>query len=306
MRPPFPHIIDSTILANIRMCQQKAKWQYLDHWKPQAESVHLVAGKAFASGLEAARNTFYRDGRPADEAICDGLTALTKEYGDFEPPGDSPKSWVRMAGALEYYFSVYPLGGDRATPRFFGDRHGIEFSFAIPIPVLHPETSDPIIFCGRADMVADAFGGLMLYDEKTTTQLGARWSRQWEMRSQFTAYTYGLLEHGINPTGVVVRGIAIRKDGYDNMQHITYRADWERERWLRQTCKDLERFKAAWLADDYDFNLEGACQEYGGCMFTRPCKSKEPQEWLKVEFARRVWNPLAREEESASTALSSS
>lgn len=296
-RPPFPKVFDSTTVSVIRACQQRAAWQYLEHWKPQTESVHLVAGKAFATGLEAARNLFYRDGRPADEAVCAGLTALVKAYGTFEPAEDSPKSWTRMAGALEYYFSVFPLGGDRATPRFFGDRHGIEFSFAIPLPVLHPETGEPLLFAGRADMVADSFNGLMLYDEKTTTQLGPHWGKQWEMRSQFTAYSYALLEHGINPTGIVVRGIAIRKDGFDNKQHITYRADWERERWLRQTVKDIERFKTAWETGEYDYNLDHSCQEYGGCLFLRPCKSKEPNEWLKLEYTKRVWNPLTREEE---------
>ncbi len=285
------------MMSAIRACQWKAKAQYFEHWKPQRESEHLVAGKAFATGLEVTRNAFYRDGRPAPEAIGMGLSALFKAYGYFEPPQGSVKTWDRMAGALEYYFDVFPLGGDRATPRFFGDRHGIEFSFAQPLPVLHPETGDPLIYAGRADMVADSFGGLMLYDEKTTTSLGPRWTQQWEMRSQFTAYSWGLLSHGINPTGTVVRGIAILQNSYNHAQHITYRADWERERWLRQTCKDLERMKRAWLEDDYDWNLDHSCSEYGGCVFTRPCKSPEPIKWLEAEFVKRVWNPLTREEE---------
>lgn len=295
-KPPFPFVVDSTLISTLRSCQTKAKWMYLDHWKPQRESVHLVAGKAFAAGLETARNLFYRDGKPAAEAICAGLTALTKEYGAFESPPESAKSWVRMAGALEYYFEVFPLGADRATPHFFGDRHGIEFSFAVPLPVLHPVTGDPLIFAGRADMIADSFGGLMIYDEKTTSSLGPTWGNQWEMRSQFTAYTWAALQHGVKPTGVVVRGISILKNSYDNKQHITYRADWERERWLRQTCRDLERFKAAWLADDFEYNLDHSCAEYSGCVFTRPCKSKDPQPWLEQEFTRRVWDPLHREE----------
>jgi len=297
-KPPFPSVIDSTLLATIRDCQIKAKWMYLDHWKPARESVHLVAGKAFASGLEAARNAHYRDGKPPQEAIGMGITTLVREYGHFETPPDSPKGVWRMAGALEYYFEAFPLGADRATPHFFGDRHGVEFSFAIPLPVRHPVSGDPLIFCGRADMVADSFGGLMIYDEKTTSQLGPLWGNQWEMRSQFTAYSAALLQHGINPTGIVVRGIAIRKEGYDNKQHITYRADWERERWLRQTCKDLERFKQSRLADDYDYNLDHACQSYSGCVFTRPCKSKEPEPWLEAEFVRRIWDPLHREEKT--------
>lgn len=54
-RPMFPHAIDSTMLATFRSCPQKFFRQYIQHWKPKTESVHLIAGGAFAAGIEAAR-----------------------------------------------------------------------------------------------------------------------------------------------------------------------------------------------------------------------------------------------------------
>lgn len=299
MRPPFPEVWDSTMLSAGRSCPRKLELMYVEHWKPSAESVHLVAGGAFAAGLEAARREFYVQGRSAEDAQAAGLDALWKHYGGFECPQEESKSPMRVAGALEFYFSEYPLGADGAAPVYWGNTHGIEFSFAEPLPVIHPTTGEPLIFAGRADMVANAMGGLFLYDEKTTKSLGASWANQWEMRSQFTAYCWGMRAYGINPAGMVVRGVAILKEKYTTAQAITYRASWEVERWLHQTTRDLERFKSMWEAGYWDYNLDHACSEYGGCPFSqRVCKTKveDQPRWLEMYFHKKRWDPLTRQE----------
>lgn len=151
-KPIFPHAIDSTMLATFRSCPQKFFRQYVQHWKPKAESVHLVAGGAFASGIEAARLAFYEHGKPALDAEAAGLQALIEHYGDFECPPDSAKSLERTCGALEFYFQNYPLGDDGMEPVLMpGGKRGIEFSFAEPLPFAHPVTGDPILYTGRAD-----------------------------------------------------------------------------------------------------------------------------------------------------------
>ena len=298
-RPFFPVAIDSTTLAAFRSCPQRAYRQYMEHWKPAAESVHLIAGGAFADGIEQARRCFYEQGTSAEDAVAMGLQALITKYGDFECPPDSAKSLERTAGALEFYFENYPLGEDGAVPiRFADGRHGIEFSFAQPLPINHPVTGDPILYTGRSDMVAEAFGGTYIYDEKTTSALGPSWSKQWEMRSQFTGYCWAAQEFGLNPTGVVVRGVSILKTKYDTQQVISYRSPYEIDRWLHQTCRDIERMIQCWNEGYWDFNLDHACSEYGGCAFQSICKSSDPEAWLKTYFVKRVWNPLARKEQT--------
>src|SRR5436190_216947 len=101
-RPPFPSVIDSSMMHAFKSCPQKAYLEYVNHWKPKVPSVHLHAGKAFAAGLERARELFYIEGVPEAEATEQGLLTLLKEYGDFECPEDSDKSATRMAGAFEY------------------------------------------------------------------------------------------------------------------------------------------------------------------------------------------------------------
>lgn len=298
-RPMFPHTIDSTILSTFRSCPRKALLQYVEHWKPKSNSVHLVAGGAFASGIEAARNCFYVSGGSAEDAEAAGLAALIKHYGDFECPADSAKSLERMCGALEFYFYHYPLGADGADPITLANgRRGIEFSFAEPLSIAHPLTGDPILYTGRSDMIAERAGGVYIYDEKTTSSLGASWGRQWEMRSQFTGYSWAAKKQGVKTAGAIVRGVSILKAKYDTLEVATYRSQYEIDRWEEQTCRDIERMQRMWQEGYWDFSLDGACTEYGGCSFVQVCKSSTPEDWLPVYFEQRVWDPLARSEVS--------
>lgn len=329
-RPMFPHTIDSTMLAAFRSCPQKMKLSYVDHWKPKSDSVHLVAGGAFAKGIEVARKAFFEGKRiwaeswdvlveqpephyerstrwheeddptlagNTEESQGLGLAALMAAYGDFECPSDSAKSLERTAGALEFYYANYPFGADGTSPVTFANgRRGIEFSFAEPLPFAHPVTGNPILYTGRADMVADFAGGTYVFDEKTTSQLGASWSRQWELRSQFTGYVWAAQRTGLAVQGAVVRGVSILKTKYDTQQAITYRSAYEIERWLSQVVRDLGRMQQCWESGWWDFDLDHACAEYGGCQFQRICKSESPGTWLPMQFERRVWDPLARRE----------
>lgn len=297
LRPLFPPAVDSTMLAAFRSCKHKMFRQYVQHWKPKAESVHLVAGGAFAKGIEVARRAFWEDGHSPEDAEALGLQALITDYGDFQCPPDSAKSLERTAGALEFYFSNYPLGGDGAEPVTFANgRRGIEFSFAEPLPILHPTLGQPILYTGRADAIQDFAGGVYVFDEKTTSQLGASWSRQWELRSQFTGYAWASRENGIPVDGCIVRGVSILKTKYDTQQAITYRPQWEVDRWFAQTCRDVHAMIRCWEEGYWDFNLDHACAEYGGCNLSQICKSNDPETWLNGYFEQRVWDPLARRE----------
>jgi hypothetical protein len=311
-RPMFPHTIDSTILGTFRSCHQKAFRAYIEHWKPKSESVHLVAGGAFAKGIEVARKAYFEgvavvpkvetvfnpemavyDRKVTwEESACDvgdsenaqmlGLQALVAAYGDFECPPDSAKSLERTAGALEFYFANYPFGMDGTNPvTFQNGRRGIEFSFAEPLPINHPVTGDPLLYTGRADMVADFAGGTYVFDEKTASQLGASWSAQ---------------RSGLNVQGAVVRGVSILKTKYDTQQAITYRTPYEIDRWMGQVLRDLKAMIQCWEEGYWDWDLDHACAEYGGCMFQSICKSETPQDWLPMYFEQRVWDPLARKQ----------
>lgn len=326
-RPPFPLVLDSTLVAAFRSCPRKFYLSYVEHYKPKSDSVHLVAGGAFAKGLETARKAFYAgeyekpvffetqspEGLPirmvrweehrcesgnGDLAAALGLQAMLAAYGDFDCPPDSAKSAERMAAALVYYFDEYPLVGESAPPHVMPDgKPGIEFSFAEPIEVMHPETGDPLIYCGRMDQVVDFAGAVFGEDDKTTVSLGASWSGQWDLRSQFTGYTWACQRAGIPLEGFLVRGIGVLKTRFDTQQAVTYRPAWQLERWHKQLLRDANRMIECWKEGYWDYNLDHACTEFGGCTFRKVCLSQDPQPWLDSGFVRKVWNPLTRVEE---------
>lgn len=298
----FPVALDSTMLATFRSCPQKFFREYLQHWKSKEPSIHLWAGGAYARGLEIARRSFYELGRPIAEAEAAGLEALIRAYGSFDSAGHA-KSLERMCGALEYYFTQYPLDTDAATPLRLSDSHrAIEFSFALPLPILHPQTGDPLLYCGRCDMLADFAGGIYVFDDKTTSSLGSQWSRQWQLRSQFTGYVHAARQCGIDAQGALVRGVSILKTKYETMQVLTHRSQFLIDRWYAQLLTDINRmitmFKAHAAVGDaaFDYNLDHACAEFGGCAFVRICESPTPEDWLPMSFSKREWLPLSREE----------
>jgi hypothetical protein len=297
MKSPFPTVIDSTIMAAFKSCPQKANLEFIQHWKSRDPSVHLVAGAAYAHGIEAGRRAFYIDGLDAETSVAIALKACLEHYGDFQCPADSAKSPERTAGALEYYFSQYRLGEDKAIPLSLpGGASGIEFNFLEPLDINHPETGEPLLYSGRMDMMCSYEGMKLGEDDKTTSQLGASWPRQWDLRSQFTGYVWGAGRAGIKLDGFLVRGVSILKTKYDTLQAITYRPGWMIDRWYEQLMKDLQRMIQAWESGYYDFNLDHACAEYGGCPFRSVCQMKEPLPLLQQQFERRKWDPVARTE----------
>ena len=302
IRPPFPAVIDSSLLAAFRSCPQKARLEFVEHFKPAEPSVHLHAGAAYASGLEAARVAYYVNGKSPSESEAIGVMALLKHYGDFVCPEDSAKSANRMAGALEFYFSRYPLDKDPAVPITLpGGKRGIEINFVEPIdledPTMrHPETGDPLLICGRLDQAVEYQGLILGEDDKTASQLGASWPRQWDLRSQFTCYIWGVRRLGIPLQGFLIRGVSILKTKYDTMEAITYRPEWELDRWHQQVKRDIRRMISCWEEGYWDWNLDHACTEYGGCLFRNVCKMSDPSLLLEQQFQRRKWDPILRTE----------
>jgi len=139
-------------------------------------------------------------------------------------------------------------------------------------------------------------GGVFICDEKTASSLGATWSRQWDLRSQFTGYAWGCREAGIRVDGAIVRGVSILKTKYDTQQAITYRPAWQVDRWYNQTCDLIEEIKWRWEHNKWPYNLDHACADYGGCGFRQACSSQDESSWLETYFERRHWNPITREE----------
>jgi hypothetical protein len=313
MTTTFPEVVDATLLHTIKACEGLAFRTSIQHWKPKGESVHLLAGRAFASGLEEGRKAFWEEGLDAEDAEARGFLRLMEIYGDYIPPemgSGSNKTLDRMLGALEFYWDEFPLDRDQQNPQCDGrpielasGKRCIEFSFAEPLDLMHPETGEPLIYCGRADMIATWAGGTYVWDDKTTSSLGGSWAQQWDLRSQFSGYAWAARKAGIKVDGVIANGVSILKTKYGRDRAPTMRPQWEVDRWYEQTLRVLQRFIRSWEAwklsgmiSAFEWNLDDSCASYGGCIQRTICKAQNPEPWLPVDFTRRKWDPLTRTE----------
>lgn len=303
----FPPVLDSTLVNDWRSCNRKGFFSGFRKLKPKGISIDLHAGGAFARGLEATRRAFYEHGQPANQAVEFGVFALLREYGypQHNKP-DTNKTFDRMAGALVAYFDQYPLGSDYLQPALIAGKPAIEFSFAIPLDewgLFHPETNDPLIFAGRADMVAQYKNSFYIEDEKTCSQLGESWGKKWELRAQFMAYNWAALRMGVDVAGTIVRGICILKNDTKFAEALVRRNDLLLARWEAQTKRDITSMlnHYRWLRDSdftatdiFNYSLGDACESYSGCPYRELCLARDIEPYIAADYEENTWNPLTR------------
>src|ERR1700758_3691273 len=194
----FPAVLDATMLASWR-CKRKFELAFLQRYGAAGRSIHLLAGGAYAKGLEVARKAYCEGDRP-EVALQKGIVALITEYGDADAAGTA-KTLDRMVGALEFYFDRFPMESDPCRIATIAGVPAVEWSFALPLPFTHPDTGEPLLYAGRTDAIMEFVGGLYCLDDKTTSSLGESWSRQWTLRGQFTGYAWAARTLGIRFAG---------------------------------------------------------------------------------------------------------
>lgn len=291
----FPTVLDSTALNSYRSCPRQFWWSQIRALRPRGGSIHLHAGAAFARGLEVARRSSYLLNNPPEIAVQAGLTALWDAYGSVEA-SDQQKTVDRMSGLLEAYFDHFPLDRDEIQPARIAGAPAIEFSFAIPLPINHPVSGDPLLIAGRCDMIASFQEAAYTLDDKTCKQLGASWASQWDLRAQFDTYNWAAREYGLRTAGTIIRGCCIRasQHDYDFTQVVTMCPEWRLERWYTNTLLTIRHMIDDWHNGEWLYNFGETCNAFGGCPFRRMCERREPEPWIDIEMEHNDWNPLER------------
>ena len=295
MTPSFPHVIDNSMRAEFVSCPHAFFRRYVEGWSRTGRSIHLHFGGAFAEGLAAYRLAFYGDGRSLDDSLAAGMAAIVAAWGDYEPRDDETKTLERCVGALESTVAQYPPITDHVQPLLSAGRPAVEFDFALPLPISHPESGEPLLYSGRFDMLAKLGDSIYVEDDKTTSQLGPQWAKNWRLRSQFTGYVWGARAYGYEAQGAIIRGISILKRGFGHAEVIESREQWMIDLWYAQLLRDIRRMIASWREGYWDYNLADACSSYGGCQFLDICRSPAPERWLEGgDFEQKVYDPLGK------------
>jgi PD-(D/E)XK nuclease superfamily len=298
----FPRAIDSTMRAEFIACPRKFYWSFGRKLGPREPSADLHAGGAYAKGLETIREAFYYHKLPFAEAFEKGVLATIEYWGDYEPPEHKQqKNLERVLGALSYYFEQWPVESDYVKPYQWEGGHGVEFTFSMPMEIAHPQTGEPLLYCGRSDMIAEYQGQLWVEDDKTTSQLGPTWAQKWDLRAQFTGYCKAARDFGLPVAGAIIRGLSFLKptktnpSGFGHAEAITARPQWMIDQWWEQLHYDTERMIESWEAGRWDQDLSDSCVAFSACPFTRLCLTPEPEGWIEGNYATRNWDPLAKD-----------
>lgn len=299
--PEFPLMITASLREQFNKCPRKMYWGTIAGLQGKGESTHLIAGAAYAKGLEVFRREFYSSDRSPESfesAAAHGLVALLSAYGPHEPAADSPKTYDGTVSAYIEHLVRYSLPGEHAPPSQGPNGPRVEFSFSLEIPdCYHPVTAEPLLYVGRADQIVDYNGALFVFDDKTTSSLGPLWSQQWDLRSQFTGYVWGATESHLPVVGAIIRGLSILKTKCDTQEAIVYRPQWMIDRWKERLVWDVQRMIAHWRDNYWPHSGEEshACSDYGGCGFKVLCTAEHPDQYIPVYFDRGRWDPMKRE-----------
>lgn len=299
LRGEFPAVIDSTMIAAFHDCFTKGYWEFMRNLRGGGVSIDLIAGGAFARGLEVTRKLFFGSGRPWIEALEEGMAAALTEYTEELgvsgiPEGKEKKGPDRVIQAMDYYFEQWPAQTDHIQP--YMDSTGqpmAEYTFSIPLPYRHPVSGDPLVYAGRFDLVGLYNKQIVGTDEKTTSQLGPTWSSKWNLRGQFAGYVWAMRQFNLPAVGMIVRGISFLSKGFGHAESLQMRTEWQVETWRNQMFHTVERMLLAWHEGWFDQVFAEACSQYGGCPFQQLCNSPNPESWVS-KYQVKKWNPLAR------------
>jgi PD-(D/E)XK nuclease superfamily len=272
----FPVALTNSMVRDFVACPFKWYLSYCLRLSPAVENIHLAAGGSFASGLKAARLAFYSDKESQEDALCEGVKALLMDWPFDDARAETTKSLPAVVMAFADYLDHYPFATDMLKPAKFHDgRLGIEFSFSNELPISHPQTGEPLLYCGRADMLASIDDFLVITDEKTTSSLGAGWANRFRLNGQFLGYVHSARQHGYEVLGCFIRGIAIRNDRTDIAQTTLLPGKVLIETWYRDLLRHVGSMVTYWHLAQRRIDpvrvYGEACSAYGGCQYDSVC-----------------------------------
>jgi hypothetical protein len=282
--PRFPLSISNSKLEDAA-CAIKFRDKHIFRLTPETKSIHLCFGGAFASGLAAARTAFFIEGADSSTALSKGLRALLIEWDIDDPQisARSTKNIVSCCEALIYYLDRYPLPTATPTPLRYAERGAIEFSFALPIPVMHPETGEPLLYTGRADMIGGdpaAPDYLFIVDEKSTTYLGDGWPSKMRMRGQLMGYQWAAQEHGMHILASFIRGIAPRSGGdFDIAETPLIFKPYHIDRWYNSMLSKVRHMVRCFVEDEWPYDFSFSCTQFNAlCAHAPRCMARDPDD----------------------------
>lgn len=311
----FPEVVSSSIVSSYQACPMKFWYQSVLNLKTRQANIHLNAGGALAAALNDFRRSYYGHHSPVrgdvDLSLAVGLRTLINAYRvDNQSPSAweeieaSPKGLSNMAVALVAIVETYNPADPYGLHPYVDDTGEVwaERSFSFETQVLHPETGMPLLFAGRTDWIGVHNGHQYVMDEKTTSQMGAKWADQWALRGQFIGYSLGFAPSFPQLAGVWVRGVCLLKDTIKLAEHPVIVPQWQMREWWTDLNYALADMVRDWKNGHFRHDRGSACASYSGCSYLTLCtKPPEHRKSFSAHFEQSVYDPLSGEDKKLET-----
>lgn len=309
----FPEVVSSSTIGAYQSCPRQFMYSHILNLKPKATNIHLNAGGALASALNVFRHNFYGTHSlykgDIDSSLALALEDLIKYFGEHVGTA-SPSEWdtldllpkglPNLVVCLVAYIETFNPFDPHALHPYVDEEGKVwaEQNFAIPTQVMHPETGMPLLYSGRTDWIGVHNGYLYVMDEKTTGQMGAKWSNQWNLRGQFIGYTLGFGASMPNLAGTWVRGICLLKDTIKMAEHPVGVGRWLIREWWQDMNYLLEDMVRDWKRSHFRADRNKSCTGYSGCTYMTLCsKPAEHRKSFSVPvFDVAKYDPMTGED----------
>lgn len=305
-KPPLPDILDATMLTSFRDCEAQFYRTHVLKCAPGEPRIPLIAGSAFAAGLEAYRRAYYHDGYSKESAYDIAILSTIADWGDNDPfpvGRHSSRSLDRVLIAIRDYFNVYPPDRDPFQPHLRADNNAptFEFNFVVPLDPakgfpLHPSTGEPFMWAGRSDGLGSFHCLPVFSDEKSTESLGQTWASKWLLRNQFLSYAWCYREMGLPYRSALVRGVGLLKTKITHAEALITYPDHLLDLWERNAIFSIDQMVQMWEQNSWPERIGNACTSFGNCQFMDVCLAHPSYQTnvLSTGYVYRNWDPASQ------------
>ena len=304
--------VDHSTISTFRLCQEKARLNYVLHLRPNKPSHPLSFGHAFHAAIQE----YYGEGFSVEKA----LSAFIKDCQDNDAQlpinieNDEKRSIERGLGLVNAYISKW----SESEHYDIISKEYIEVGFAV---YLMDWNSRPVMYVGRIDRIMKSrlSGKPYIFELKTTGGGLSQFTKQVRPNHQITGYQWACKQTmGLEPVATIWDSVFIsdRKPDLKKGSWFSYGIDIEKDFSRVETRRspvDIDEFlfdlkgsvreylklKDArvspesdwWARDRWIRSAPTSCFMYGGCMYLDICSMNLNEAIIRSNYHEEPWRP---------------
>lgn len=298
---------DSTTLGQLKTCPRLYWYSNIagsspdlgaSGYAPRLESVHLTFGLVMHGARERYDHA-RAQGEGHESALRIALryaleATWNRELGRPWLSDDKNKNRLTLIRTIVWYLDDFAEDSLRTVILASG-KPAVEVSFRMELGAVAP-TGEPYLLCGHFDRVATLNDTTYISDIKTTkSTVSPDFFEKFSPGNQFSLYCLAAkVVYALPVRGLIVDAAQVAVTFSRFQRGIVQRTEAQLEEWLSDALW--------WIAQAARFAAEGywpmndtSCDRFGGCPFRSVCSASPSvrAEWLRRDFVRRTWNPLA-------------